>query len=51
MGCESSGVPIEPDPMAKLGGKTPYEAVTGRKPYLGHLHLLGCKAFADNVDR
>ena len=33
-------------PNPKVGMKTPYEAVTGKKPYLGHLHPIGCKAFA-----
>ena len=35
-------------PTKKLEGKTPYEAVTGKRPYLGHLHPLGCKSFALN---
>ena len=33
-------------PNAKLKMKTPYEAATKKKPYLGHLHPIGCKAFA-----
>lgn len=35
-------------PTAKLQMKTPFEAVTGKKPYIGHLHPIGCKAFELN---
>ena len=31
--------------MEKHGGKTPYEADTGMKPFVGHLRVLFCPAF------
>lgn len=33
-------------PTAKLNWMTPFEKVTTKKPFLGHLHPIGCKAFA-----
>ena len=37
-------------PTKRLGFKTPFEMVTGVKPFIGHLHPIGCKAFAVNKD-
>jgi len=37
-------------PQRKLGWKTPFEALHGRKPSLSHLHIIGCKAFVLNRD-
>ena len=33
-------------PTRSLGWKTPFEAVTGRKPSLAHLRVYGCRAYA-----
>jgi hypothetical protein len=33
-------------PIKKLGWKTPWEMVTGKKPDVSHLHKLGSKAYA-----
>lgn len=33
-------------PTAKLNWMTPFEKVTTKKPFLSHLHPIGCKAFA-----
>ena len=33
-------------PMAKHSWKTPFESVTDSKPYLSHLKVYGCKAYA-----
>ena len=32
-------------PMEKHSWKTPFEMVTGNKPYLSHLRMYGCKAY------
>jgi hypothetical protein len=32
-------------PTSSLGGKTPYEAWTGRKPRVGHLRKFGCTVY------
>lgn len=32
-------------PMEKHARKTPFEMVTGKKPYLSHLKIYGCKAY------
>ena len=32
-------------PTKRLGWKTPWEALTGQKPSVQHLRLIGCKAF------
>ena len=37
-------------PTNTLGGMTPYEAWTGKKPRVGHLRKYGCLAFAYNND-
>jgi len=33
-------------PTAKLNWMTPFEKVTTKKPFLGYLYPIGCKAFA-----
>lgn len=33
-------------PTEKHGWKTPFEMVTGEKPYLSHIRTFGCKAYA-----
>ncbi|KAF0688846.1 hypothetical protein As57867_019533, partial [Aphanomyces stellatus] len=33
-------------PTKALGGKTPFEALNGRKPNIDHLRPFGCTAFA-----
>lgn len=33
-------------PNKHLKGKTPYEALTGKKPDLSHLRIIGCPAWA-----
>ena len=32
-------------PTSRLQGKTPHEAWTGEKPYLGHMRIIGCVAW------
>ena len=32
-------------PTSKLGGKTPFEAWTGKKPTVGHIRKWGCKVY------
>jgi hypothetical protein len=36
-------------PTKSLNGKTPYEAWTGKKPYVSFLHTFGCLAYAKIV--
>jgi len=43
---KTSGYITNQTPIKALNWKTPYEAVTGQKPMLVHLHPLGCKAYA-----
>jgi len=45
---KTAGYLINRTPTRKLGWKTPFEALHGRKPSLSHLHIIGCKAFVLN---
>jgi hypothetical protein len=45
---KTAGYLINRTPMKRLGWKTPFEALHGRKPSLSHLHIIGCKAFVLN---
>ena len=33
-------------PTISVEGKTPYEAIYGEKPKVGHLRLFGCTAYS-----
>ena len=44
--CETSAYLLNRTPTKKLGYRTPFEMVTGKRPSLAHLNQIGCKAYA-----
>ncbi|KAI0997575.1 hypothetical protein K3495_g10612 [Podosphaera aphanis] len=44
--CGSAAYLLNRTPTKKLSYHTPFEKITGKLPFLGHLHRIGSKAFA-----
>jgi Reverse transcriptase (RNA-dependent DNA polymerase)/GAG-pre-integrase domain len=42
---KTAGYLMNRTPLRRLGWRTPFEAVNGRKPSLAHLKIFGCKAY------
>ncbi|OQV11383.1 hypothetical protein CLAIMM_15225 [Cladophialophora immunda] len=50
---KTAGYLMNRTPVMQLNGRTPFEALTGRKPSVNHLRIVGCKAFClrKKIDR
>ena len=47
-GADAHGyLPEQPDPHAALQNGTPYKALYGKDAYLGHLRVIGARAFVN----